>query len=199
MSRAEVLWRTLLTNTYERHYPAPAECELAFGDWLTFRVYGLYDAIRTVGETNPELVEMIKHLINTLEGCINQLALREPLDSIFRKDQPRQLRNLQCRISQDKNALDFKVREFRLFADKMYTIQQFRRLFSTDQAWLGTGHQSSQVGDEIWLLQGLDVPVVLRRRGDNAYHLVGEAYVHGLMVDAEKLLDGLQSTVIELI
>jgi len=37
------------------------------------------------------------------------------------------------------------------------------------------------VGDEVWVIAGADVPMVLRQRGGGKWSLVGECYVHGIM------------------
>jgi hypothetical protein len=40
-----------------------------------------------------------------------------------------------------------------------------------------------EVGDEVWILAGADVPLILRPSASSGeeYRLVGEAYVHGIM------------------
>jgi hypothetical protein len=60
-------------------------------------------------------------------------------------------------------------------------------LVSEGNGWIGLGPMASQVGDEIYVLDGCTVPVVLRRQQDIDSHgfdflqLVGECYVHGMM------------------
>lgn len=76
-----------------------------------------------------------------------------------------------------------------------------RRLFTTESGGLGLGPQELEVGDEIWILGGGNVPVALRKDIDPALHaadrevwdgdededpfltreLVGLCYVHGIM------------------
>lgn len=64
-----------------------------------------------------------------------------------------------------------------------------RRLFVTRKRYFGLGPASLEVGDSVFLLSGAKVPFILRpiaveERPDNArraFHLVGEAYVHGIM------------------
>ncbi|KAF6810347.1 hypothetical protein CPLU01_15328 [Colletotrichum plurivorum] len=54
-------------------------------------------------------------------------------------------------------------------------------LFATSGGRLGLIAGGIELGDEIWILPGLNVPVALRRVGDRLYSLVGVAYVHGIM------------------
>lgn len=63
-----------------------------------------------------------------------------------------------------------------------------RRLFFSDDGYMGLCHQSCTVGDEIWILMGGDMPCVLRRLYSGKHEFKGEAYVHGVM-DGEILLE----------
>ena len=54
-------------------------------------------------------------------------------------------------------------------------------MFRTDGNLLGMGSRSVEVGDEVWVLKGGNVPFVLRRVKEGVYRLVGDAYVHGIM------------------
>jgi hypothetical protein len=54
-------------------------------------------------------------------------------------------------------------------------------------------------GDEIWLLKGAGVPVVLQASEDETYRLIGGAYVYGIMhkgVVSPALASALQSIVL---
>lgn len=57
----------------------------------------------------------------------------------------------------------------------------FRRQFLiTANGYLGLGHAQAKAGDEICLLSGCSVPVLLRPL-EGGYLMVGEAYIHGIM------------------
>ncbi|KAG7424625.1 hypothetical protein Forpi1262_v013702 [Fusarium oxysporum f. sp. raphani] len=49
--------------------------------------------------------------------------------------------------------------------------------------YLGMGYVSSEVGDELWVVSGCPIPMILRKTGlkKNEYSLIGETYVHGAM------------------
>lgn len=61
-----------------------------------------------------------------------------------------------------------------------------KRLFKTDTGYMGLAHRSCQIGDQIYVLMGGDMPFVLRSLGGNFFGFGGESYVHGLM-DGEML------------
>jgi hypothetical protein len=47
---------------------------------------------------------------------------------------------------------------------------------------MGVASGNVEVGDQVWLLKGSKVPVVLRPAGQsNSWTLIGDAYVHGIM------------------
>ncbi|KAG0587416.1 hypothetical protein KC19_2G162600 [Ceratodon purpureus] len=54
------------------------------------------------------------------------------------------------------------------------------RWLSTDRGFLGRTHAQTQKGDEIVIVQGCSVPMVLRPCGEH-YNVVGAAYVQGIM------------------
>ncbi|KAM0289845.1 hypothetical protein ACHAQK_004584 [Fusarium lateritium] len=60
------------------------------------------------------------------------------------------------------------------------TTLSSRRPAVTEQGHFACIFESSQIGDEIWIVSGCPTPLVLRKDGQQ-YNLVGEAYVHGVM------------------
>ncbi len=65
------------------------------------------------------------------------------------------------------------------FRQKM-TVATHRRLFRTQNGYLGLGPRGLCKGDAVTLLKGGMVPLVLRERMDK-WELVGDCYVHGMM------------------
>lgn len=76
----------------------------------------------------------------------------------------------------------------------VHFIASGRRLLETEKGYLGLGSAASEVDDEVWLIRGCRMPLLLRKipvdtsHDDNStntngekYVLVGEAYVHGIM------------------
>jgi hypothetical protein len=56
-----------------------------------------------------------------------------------------------------------------------------RQLGTSSGGHLGIFPITSRTGDDIWAIAGVSMPLVLRRGGHEAWSLVGEAYVHGIM------------------
>lgn len=58
-----------------------------------------------------------------------------------------------------------------------------RRLCWTNQEHIAMVPPDTQTGDEVWLIQGCRMPIILRSVGDfqGARELVGDSYVHGVM------------------
>jgi hypothetical protein len=84
-------------------------------------------------------------------------------------------------VHQDNNfTADEKVR-LSAFESRMREVKTGRRLLRTEKGYLGMGSVSVEPGDQVWVLKGGDVPLILRPVKDGRYRLIGEAYVHGIM------------------
>ena len=51
----------------------------------------------------------------------------------------------------------------------------------TETGYMGLGPAMMQTGDKVCIVFGCRTPMLLREAGD-AYHFVGECYVHGMMM-----------------
>lgn len=75
----------------------------------------------------------------------------------------------------------FLAQELAEFNEKLLKFGRGRRLFGTEYT-LGLGPENIQEGDEVWLLEDAEVPLILRRdkekfeRSEQDYKLVGECY-----------------------
>lgn len=56
-----------------------------------------------------------------------------------------------------------------------------RRLFVTNGGYIGVAPLDSRRGDEVWIIHGCNIPVLLRKADEDYREIVGECYVHGLM------------------
>ena len=57
-----------------------------------------------------------------------------------------------------------------------------RSYFTMEGGWMGLGPNTLEENDLVVLLYGGDIPYILRPREEGGYVLVGEAYVHGVML-----------------
>ena len=91
------------------------------------------------------------------------------------------------------------------FLERMQSVVWNRRVFSaytprhSGQKLIGLAPQRAEDGDQIWILTGCSVPVVLRGRGPSGkFELIGDCFVDGNM-DGEACYneseDGLPDTV----
>ncbi|KAF7928657.1 uncharacterized protein EAE98_005713 [Botrytis deweyae] len=73
----------------------------------------------------------------------------------------------------------------------------FERLFITESGYIGMTLGSIRSGDEVWLLAGCDVPVLLRKSQKviGAYELLGGVYIPGIMKG--EALDGRENVEFE--
>ena len=56
-----------------------------------------------------------------------------------------------------------------------------RRFLATEIGAMGIGPEKSLAGDEVWILRGARVPILLRPIREQAKVVVGETYLHGMM------------------
>jgi hypothetical protein len=63
----------------------------------------------------------------------------------------------------------------------MKEVKTGRNLIRTTKYYLGMAPISTIAGDEVWILEGKLVPLILRPTVRGRYRVVGETYVHGLM------------------
>jgi hypothetical protein len=56
-----------------------------------------------------------------------------------------------------------------------------RHLFVSERGYIGLLTTNAEPGDEIWVLSGCSIPLLLRAGNGGRRTLVGECYVHGIM------------------
>ncbi|KAI0120886.1 HET-domain-containing protein [Hypoxylon sp. NC0597] len=62
-----------------------------------------------------------------------------------------------------------------------------QNLFSTQNGYVGTINGVPQQGDEVFIILGCDVPMLLRPSSTGEYEVIGDCYMHGIM-DGEAIL-----------
>lgn len=159
----DAFWRTLVGNiglgAYE--YPVPQEWVRHFAAFASQARDELSQYLASSHETPRE------------EGEASSLT--PGIDSIISA-----LRNvLHPNGPAEKNSGSFE--------STMHHVSWSRRLFVTKAGYIGLAPPSAQPGDVVALLSGGRVPFIIRKDNSSEhYHIVGEAYVHGIM-DGELL------------
>lgn len=74
-------------------------------------------------------------------------------------------------------------REWHIFEQSWATSSHYRRLFTSNNGWLGMTTHTVLPGDILCVLHGCSTPVVLRRRHDDTRYLtlIGQCYIKGVM------------------
>lgn len=68
------------------------------------------------------------------------------------------------------------------FNDRIRRVLARRRIFLTSRNYLGIAAESTDIGDEVWILPSQATPFVMRpSENDDSLTLIGEAYVDGIM------------------
>ncbi|KUJ24386.1 uncharacterized protein LY89DRAFT_713249 [Mollisia scopiformis] len=199
---SEVLWRTLIADTYAS-LPAAPSILASFKAWTRSRIaQDLTPDIISTDETGAQVTNVLLNesqiraqlsFVQDLHDTIPALSLptvNEVLDTI-RITHRFMLQDFVARYATLDPNDPFPSRSeqrYRIEADAgayheaLGISAPFRRLFRTERGFLGLGPQSAEVGDGIWLLKDAAVPFVLKAGDeDGTMRLVGECYLHGFM------------------
>lgn len=175
-SRLEALWRTMMTDVYSRQHPAPEICGNLFIDYIlnlqirhTLAPWSDIDFMPHQSHTHAHNIRPRWHdmLRSEPEGiAVYKRRMTTVMENIFQgTNSPIDLAELQHEFDTGSGSS--------------------RRLFRTDNGLLGTGLKSVRKGDEVWILAGSKLPMLMRKKPasghDDEYCLIGETYVQGVM------------------
>ncbi|CAG8972124.1 hypothetical protein HYALB_00008129 [Hymenoscyphus albidus] len=192
-------WRALIKDNYDGQ-PAADDARLAFPKLITNYVWVLQislsdkQAIASNSNSEPTFREKNRQESGKLESIMDKYIdllskLSTEEDSLIPT-----LDMIQAIIDQsNENHIDLNGVYYRILADFRLAYMG-RRLVRTDDNYLGIAPQFVEESDEVWILAGAFVPIILRREGDSDKRkLVGEAYINCFMngetVDARNVTD----------
>lgn len=133
-------------------------------------------AVLSCGKNEGGWKEDNDTLYNTFLGYISLLcATDSPL--------PSHLQEKSAELSLGRSLADYQY-----YTRALWKWSFRRRMFTTDNGYIGNGSQLAQKGDLVCILQGGRVPYILRPQ-DEHYLLISEAYVHDIM-DGEAVSNG---------
>jgi hypothetical protein len=181
-SPVEAFWRTLIKDTF-REQPADVEARNAFQYLIVKHVGELEDA--TDGFEEDVNADELSSLFDETKTTLREISKKygngiavPGMNAI--NDTIKQLESLDPG-SEKKKKVD---RDFDGISEAFRIAYSCRRLFRTKKNYLGIAAESLEVGDEVWVLAGAAVPLILRP-AENGEHgerkVIGETYVHGIM------------------
>ncbi|KAF2724176.1 hypothetical protein K431DRAFT_166979 [Polychaeton citri CBS 116435] len=161
--------------------------------------------------------------LQCLNSAVTDFAIRTCLPPGFKPENPVRFRELiemllspYCNVENFSQSdienlevlsKDTSLENFQKLTLRSQRCDKFRRrlitqptavLFTTENGHFGSCTQSTQKGDEIWIVNHARVPFLLRPLGGGCYTLINEAYLHGVMF-GEFLTNGLAGEEQELV
>lgn len=83
-----------------------------------------------------------------------------------------------------------------ILAQSRYLL--FKRMIRTEQKrYIGLVSGDARHGDEVWLLEGSKVPLIIRRKSAGYGRLVGDAYIHGIMYGEAFKIEDCEDLILE--
>lgn len=176
-TRAEVLWRTLVGDTsLEGEYPTPVSWNTPFSKFVEvyFGIY-VHKKIRVGGDHVAADALTSIGIVLSKFSFITYFPNKNDILECYK-------RLLKGRSSkQNMEELSSFDRKATPFLSEVY-LSPGRRLFRTSNGTLGLGPMFCQKGDQIWILRGSHVPLLLRPVSyTGKFQLVGDCYLHGFM------------------
>ncbi|KAF2685248.1 hypothetical protein K458DRAFT_450180 [Lentithecium fluviatile CBS 122367] len=184
-SRTEAFWRTLVLDQDLSSRPASADLGRSFRAFFSLFLFGRLVDLLQFGLTVKEVLRLLT--------AVDDIARSEDPPATFFPDLAEMHMRLVhtgfasaprdsgwTRTSKLDKYMDDWQAAARGFETVAFHTMQFRRPFVTERGHVGCGPQDIREGDGVWIVAGCPSPLVLRRDGE-AWRVVGEAYVHGVM------------------
>lgn len=178
----EALFRTTVADTHRKEVPlASVQAEPTFGlmfakachecDLLLEGLKELPGAIPTAPREGASNIEKRWHGMRHLE--IGGIPLREIVQEAYQS-----YRNRGYELEKPRSDFTVWPGWEHSFGQAMY----HRRLFTTTKGHFGIGPRTLYAGDQVCILKGCALPLVVRsREGGEHFQIVGECYIQGYM------------------
>jgi len=139
-----------------------------FNEWL--QLLQAYNAGKGTAATNTLITEAVKQALRSPQ--LSQTYFSEGLIAA-----PKVMRSRAWNI-----LIAMSVRDgTKHIHHWIHNMTMGKVMFSTERGYLGVGSDLLQGGDQIILIPGLRLPMIIRECGNMKYRFVAPAYVHGIM------------------
>jgi len=130
---------------------------------------GTIDGAPLFKEADATAYQGIYWLPDHFQQCYRHILVAEEMPKEFPSNRSADLRNPSF--------------DWRLFLDteNLEMVLPDRRFITTSGGYMGLAPKQTQLDDQMYILEGCNVPVVLRRCQEGIYTLVGDCYIHGIM------------------
>jgi hypothetical protein len=197
----DALWRTLAWNhdLNDKTFPAPSHYSQHFHNWAESHLAWYFvsqsrepDRRATIEEEYVDIRRKLCDLDREFESLVPELADIKQRES-----------KAQAELDQHPHRT-IKRGLLGVFVDQKlggYPLgARTSRLFYTPDGFLCLGSPDVTEGDEVWIIPGLAMPVILRPRdggNERTYQYLGPCYVHGIM-QGEFMTDDLNGRLCEI-
>jgi hypothetical protein len=176
----------LILDFYEGTHPAPADMERSYLEYIAWN-------IACIRVSDPFVSGA---LLQAFTAILKADAEDPSSTSSHTADEFLQMivHTIETSSLDPSDTLNFS----RLLTEQLETVMHRQYVF-TEGSRFAIGPESAEPGDEIWILAGSNVPIVLRKASSgnaSRYSFVGQAYVHGIMFGeaiTHATADGLRS------
>ena len=181
------------TKSGERPVPCPAELKVAYFDGVGKKnsdsaVQSNREQFKQTGGTefrpvltDRKVYEATKGMKNLFKGKgKKEENVEERMTEYEKKLAYYDNADPWFKANDDREAKQYLAR---LYSREVERMAGHRKFAVTQSGYMGWMPEIAREGDELWILEGGNVPYILRRVGrEEDYELVGEAYVQGLMM-----------------
>ncbi|KAI0096400.1 heterokaryon incompatibility protein-domain-containing protein [Nemania sp. FL0031] len=129
---------------------------------------------RLQARSQDELPGDIRHLVTQMEAEVNSVMRAHPAAVAIRSA---------GRFDMQLGIPAEEVVPWSGDYDRLRKLHKRMTVFNTERNRMGNGPRAMRPGDEIWILSGAKVPIILRPTNQGRRKVVGEAYVYGIMQD----------------
>ncbi|OAL44907.1 hypothetical protein IQ07DRAFT_591758, partial [Pyrenochaeta sp. DS3sAY3a] len=131
--------------------------------------------------------------VSVAYGLVRPFDYMEKIKAAVLSSSPAQLiqseEQLHALVEQQLQLQGEQYLEFRIVASK---FAHSMRVCMTNTGIIGMVPRVSEEEDEVFVIKGVNIPLVLRREGEDRYKVVGQAYFWGFMNGEALRMDGME-------